>query len=164
MPIKKLTKKLRKSQDTSIFHDSRADVRSIMEVCNELTDVEAGINEGDVFVETDDRQKHYKLTSRGVMWQHGDDSEWKVCELKINDLIYAEFDVVHKAPWRPEEGELFFFEDPFAIQGWQYDYYYREYDNYYCGKNGGMQKIFERVPIFKTQAEVEAHVRAKGWI
>jgi len=38
MPIKKLTKKLRKSQDTSLFHDSRADVRSIMEVCNELTD------------------------------------------------------------------------------------------------------------------------------
>ena len=36
--IKKLTKKLRKSQDTSLFHDSRADVRSIMEVCNELTD------------------------------------------------------------------------------------------------------------------------------
>lgn len=33
-----MTKKLRKSQDTSIFHDSRADVRSIMEVCNELTD------------------------------------------------------------------------------------------------------------------------------
>ena len=38
MPIKKLTKKLRKSQDTSLLHDSRADVRSIMEVCNELTD------------------------------------------------------------------------------------------------------------------------------
>lgn len=38
MAIKKLTKKLRKSRDTSLFHDSRADVRSIMEVCNELTD------------------------------------------------------------------------------------------------------------------------------
>ena len=38
------------------------------------------------------------------MWQHGDDFEWKVCELKINDLIYTEFDVVYKAPWRPKEG------------------------------------------------------------
>ena len=117
---------------------------------------EAGIFEGDVFVETDDRQIHYKLTSRGVMWQYVDDSEWKVCELEINDLIYAEFDVVHKAPWRPKEGEKYYFEAPLTIQGWQ--------SNYYYGKNGVMQKIFERVPIFKTQAEAEAHVRAKGWI
>lgn len=61
-------------------------------------------------------------------------------------------------------GEKYYFENPFTIQGWQCDYYYREYDNYYYGKNGVMQKIFERVPIFKTQAEVEAHVRAKGRI
>lgn len=38
MPTKKLTKKLRKSRDISIFHDSRADIRCVMEVCNELTD------------------------------------------------------------------------------------------------------------------------------
>ena len=116
---------------------------------------EAGIFEGDVFVETDDRQIHYKLTSRGVMWQHGDDSEWKVCELKINDLIYAEFDDVHKAPWRPEEGELFFIEDPLSECGWDMHIWCEEYHS---------EKVFDRTPIFRTKEEAEAHVRAKGWI
>lgn len=113
---------------------------------------EAGINDGDVFQVENDPCK-YKIENGKIMSTRNSTEEFY--PLGINRFAEREIEIISKAPWRPEEGELFFIEDPLSEYGWDMHSWYEEYHS---------EKVFDRTPLFRTIAEVEAHVRAKGWI
>ena len=71
--------------------------------------------------------------------------------INVNQLLDLK---VIKLPWKPKKGELYYYINEFEKKGYDHDLFFDD------------KSILavSRVPVYKTEEEVIAAVKEKGWV
>ena len=109
--------------------------------------LELNIPEGREF---EDKQGMIRKIVEGTVY-FKNKGTWEISVVTVTHLLKKEITLL---PWKPREGEKYYYIDPSETRGYAFEVCSQPYD----------KRIISRVTVYQTKEEVKAAVKELGWI
>ena len=93
----------------------------------------------------------YRFNEEGILKYKHSGLPWQHSFITFNSINNCEITLL---PWKPQEGEKYYYIDPSEIRGYAFECCSQPYD----------KRIISRVTVYQTKEEVKAAVKELVWI